>query len=107
MNVWLSSAAAHQWNPDQKSPATAWEAEIDGLMAAQSAELNPARRKKLWDRLQQIVWEQEPFVYLVTKNSLMAFSPQLRNLAPAALQPQAFWSIETMQKLTQLAGASR
>src|SRR5258708_2042313 len=29
MTVWLSSADNHQWNPKQKSPATAWEAEID------------------------------------------------------------------------------
>ena len=25
MNVWLSSASEHQWNPNQKTPATAWE----------------------------------------------------------------------------------
>jgi hypothetical protein len=31
----------------------------------------------------------------------------LRNVAPAALQPQAFWSIETMRKVTQVAGAAR
>src|SRR4029434_9736670 len=24
MNVWLSSAENHQWNPSQKTPATAW-----------------------------------------------------------------------------------
>jgi peptide/nickel transport system substrate-binding protein len=103
MNVWLSSAADHQWNPNQKTPATAWEAEIDRLMQAQAAELRPAQRKLLFDRVQQIAWEQEPFIYLVTKHSLMAFSPQLRNLAPAALQPQAFWNIDRMQKSTLVA----
>jgi len=29
MNIWLSSAEDHAWNPQQKSPETAWEAEID------------------------------------------------------------------------------
>ena len=38
MNVWLSSASNHQWNPNQKTPATPWEAEIDRLMQAQAAE---------------------------------------------------------------------
>ena len=104
MNIWLSSAANHQWNPNQKTPATAWEAEIDRLMRAQAAELRPVQRKRLFDQVQQIVWEQEPFIYLVNKNSLMAFSPQLRNLAPAALQPQAYWNIEQMQKSTLVAG---
>ena len=103
MNVWLSSAADHQWNPNQKAPATAWEAEIDRLMQAQAAELRPTQRKRLFDQVQQIVWEQEPFIYLVTKNSLMAFSPQLRNLAPAAIQPQAYWNIDQMQRSTLVA----
>lgn len=98
MNVWLSSAADHQWNPNQKTPATNWEAEIDKLMQAQAAAPRLAERKRLFDRVQQIVWEQEPFIYLINKNSLMAFSPQLRNTAPAALHPQAYWNIELLQK---------
>jgi len=104
MNVWLSSAADHQWNPNQKAPATAWEAEIDRLMRAQAAELRPTERKRLFDQVQQIVWEQEPFIYLINKNSLMAFSPQLRNQAPAAIQPHAYWNIDQMQKSSLVAG---
>src|ERR1019366_3239175 len=46
MNVWLSSAANHQWNPNQKQPATAWEAEIDKLMRAQAAETRAGARKR-------------------------------------------------------------
>ncbi len=103
MNVWLSSAADHPWNPSQKAPATAWEAEIDRLMRAQAAEIRPAQRKRLFDQVQQIVWEQEPIIYLVNKHSLMAFSPHLRNLAPAALQPQAYWNIDQIGKSALLA----
>jgi peptide/nickel transport system substrate-binding protein len=104
MNIWLSSADDHLWNPNQKAPATAWEAEIDRLMRAQAAEPRPAERKRLFDQVQRILWEQEPSIYLVTKHSLMAFSPQLRNIAPAALQPQAYWNIDQMQKSTLVAG---
>ena len=103
MNVWLSSSAYHQWNANQKSPATLWEAEIDRLMQHQAAETKPEARKRLFDRVQQIVWEQEPFLYLVNKNSLMAFSPQLQNTAPAAIAPQAFWNIEILRKSSQVA----
>ena len=53
---------------------------------------------KALDRVQQIVWEQEPFVYLVDKNSLIAVSPQLRNVIPAVLRPQAYWNIDQIQK---------
>ena len=37
MNVWLSSSENHQWNPQQKTPETPWEAEIDRLMRAQAS----------------------------------------------------------------------
>ncbi|HEY1240024.1 MAG TPA: ABC transporter substrate-binding protein [Bryobacteraceae bacterium] len=103
MNVWLSSAPSHQWNPNQKTPATAWEAEIDRLMLRQAGEIKPEARKRLFDRVQQIVWEEEPFLYLVNKNSLMAFSPQLQNTAPAPIGPQAYWNAEVLRKSTQVA----
>jgi len=104
MNVWVSSAANHQWNPNQKTPATPWEAEIDRLMQRQAAEVRPEDRKRLFDHVQQIVWEQEPFIYIVNKNSLMAFSPQLLNTAPAAVAPQSYWNVEYLQRRTQMAG---
>jgi peptide/nickel transport system substrate-binding protein len=105
MNVWLSSASNHQWNPSESTPATPWEAEIDKLMRAQASEPIAAKRKQLFDRVQQIVWEQEPFLYLVDKNSLMAFSPALHNVAPSAIQPRAYWNIDVLQKSTQVAGS--
>src|SRR5260370_3539865 len=37
MNVWLSSAENHQWNPSQKQPKTAWEAEIYPLIRTQTS----------------------------------------------------------------------
>ena len=104
MNVWLSSAANHQWNPNQATPATAWEAEIDKLMRAQASEQATAKRKQIFDRVQQIVWEQEPFLYLVDKNSLMAVSPAVRNVTPSTIQPRVYWNIESLQKSTQSAG---
>jgi peptide/nickel transport system substrate-binding protein len=96
MNIWLSSAENHQWNPAQKAPATAWEAEIDGLMRAQASELNENKRKKYFDRVQQIAWEQEPFIYLVNKNALSAISTSVQNAHPVVLRPQVFWNVERL-----------
>ncbi|HJT87062.1 MAG TPA: ABC transporter substrate-binding protein [Bryobacteraceae bacterium] len=103
MNVWLSSSGEHMWNPNERTPATPWEAEIDRLMHAQASEPRPNARKKLFDRVQQIVQEQAPVLYLVNKDSLMAFSPELQNVAPAALRPEAYWNIDTLRKGAQLA----
>ncbi len=94
MNVWLSSGENHQWNPAEKQPATAWEAEIDRLMRAQATTLDRNRRKQYVDRVQQIVWQQEPFIYLVNKDALMAVSPSLHNVSPVVLRPQVYWNID-------------
>ena len=94
MNVWLSSAEDHQWNPQQKTPETPWEAEIDQLMHAQASTTDAAKRKKSFDRVQEIVLEQNPFIYLITKNALSAVSPRVRGADPVAVAPQTYWNIE-------------
>ncbi len=94
MNVWLSSAETHQWNPAEKKPATAWEAEIDGLMRMQASTMDLKKRKQAIDRVQEIVRQQEPFLYLVNSDALVAVSPRLHNVEPVVLRPQVFWNIE-------------
>ena len=96
MNIWLSSAENHQWNPSQKAPATAWEAEIDTLMRAQASSGDEHKRKQAWDRVQEIAWEQEPFIYLVNKDALVAVASNVKNAQPSALRPQTFWNVEEL-----------
>ncbi len=103
MNVWLSSGENHQWNPSQKTPATAWEAEIDRLMRAQASSLDDHKRKQYFDRVQDIAWEQEPFIYLVTKNALSAVSTSVANAHPVVLRPQVFWNVDELQLASQVA----
>jgi peptide/nickel transport system substrate-binding protein len=97
MNIWMSSAANHQWNPNQKAPETAWEAEIDKWMQAQNASQDPKQRKADFDKVQQIVAEQAPMLFLVNPNALSAVSPNLKNVTPAVLSPQIFWNAERLQ----------
>ncbi|MFZ1940293.1 MAG: ABC transporter substrate-binding protein, partial [Terracidiphilus sp.] len=70
MNLWLSSSPNHQWNPSEKAPATAWEAEIDREMKVQASSTQDRVRKQAIDRVQQIVADQQPFIYLVYPNVL-------------------------------------
>jgi peptide/nickel transport system substrate-binding protein len=105
MNVWLSSARTHQWNPNQASPATPWEAEIDRLMLAQGSELNPAKRKAYFDRVQEIVSDETPFLYLLTRNALVAVSPRVLNARPSVLQPHAVWNIEMLAFASEVSKA--
>jgi len=101
MNVWLSSSENHQWNPQQKAPETAWEAEIDRLMRAQASTTDPKRRKDAFDRVQEIVVEQEPFIFLINKNSLSAASTAVHGAAPVILSPQTFWNAERLTVATR------
>src|SRR4029077_8724189 len=96
MNVWLSSSENHQWNPQQKAPETPWEAEIDRLMRVQASSSDLKKRKEAFDRLQEIVVEQEPFIFLINKNALSAVSSSVHGAAPVILSPQTFWNAERL-----------
>jgi peptide/nickel transport system substrate-binding protein len=96
MNVWLSSSENHQWNPQQKTPETPWEAEIDRLMRAQASTSDAKKRKEAFDRVQEIVVEQEPFIFLINKNALSAVSRAVHGAAPVILSPQTFWNAERL-----------
>jgi peptide/nickel transport system substrate-binding protein len=97
MTVWLSSGENHQWNPNQKSPATSWEVEIDKLMRDQATAATEKQRKADFDRVQKIAAEQQPFIYLINKNVLTAVSPSVVGAAPVVLNPQVFWNAETLR----------
>lgn len=103
MNVWLSSSENHQWNPQEKFPETTWEAEIDKLMREQASASDPKKRKKAFDRVQQIVAEQAPFIYLVNRNALSAVSISVSGATPVILRPQTYWNIERLTVTTETA----
>jgi peptide/nickel transport system substrate-binding protein len=96
MNVWLSSSENHQWNPQQKTPETPWEAEIDRLMRAQGSASDAKKRKEAFDRVQEIVADEEPFIFLINKNALSAVSTAVHGAAPVILSPQTFWNAERL-----------
>ncbi len=96
MNVWLSSSGNHQWNPQQKTPETVWEAEIDRLMRVQASSNDPKKRKAAFDRVQEIVVEEQPFIFLINKNALSAVSVRVHGAAPVILSPQTFWNAERL-----------
>ncbi len=105
MEVWLSSGGHHFWRPRQSRPATAWEAEIDRLMRQQKTTLDPGRRKPLTDRVQELVAEQAPFVFLVSPNVLVGARRDLGNFAPAVLGHSTLWNVEELYWRRNATGA--
>jgi len=96
MNLWLSASANHPWNPSQKSPATAWEAEIDRMMSMQAATADQHQRKRVFDRVQELVQQQAPVIFLVNPHALVAYSRDLRDMLPSPARPHLFWNIERL-----------
>jgi len=96
INVWLSSGGMHLWNPSQTRPATPWEAEIDRLMGAQLTVTGGEQRKKLYDRVQEIVAENQPMIFLASPDILVGAKNTIGNFHPAVLEPYVLWNVEQL-----------
>ena len=66
-------------------------------MSAQASSSKDADRKQAVDRVQQIVADEQPFIYLVYPNALYAVSARLQGAQPAVLSPGLVWNIESLR----------
>jgi peptide/nickel transport system substrate-binding protein len=96
LNTWLSSGGNHLWNPSQAHPATPWEAEIDRSMEEQLVATSYERRKKLFDRVQEILAEEQPMIFLASPDILVAAKASVGNFHPAVLEPYVLWNVEQL-----------
>jgi len=96
INVWLSSGAQHLWDPEQSKPATAWEAEIDRLMDEQLSARSFQERKRLYDRAQELLAENQPMIFLASPHILAGAKSALGNFRPAVLEPYVLWNVEQL-----------
>jgi len=107
MNVWLSNGATHLWHLNETKPATDWEREIDQLMQQQMVTLNYQKRKRLYDRAQQLISENLPFVFLATPDVLVGAKGQVGNFHPAVLDHYTLWNVDELYLRNQTAGVQR
>jgi peptide/nickel transport system substrate-binding protein len=94
MNVWLSNGSSHLWHMNEAQPATAWEREIDHLMSEQMVTLDYRKRRNLYDRVQQIISAQMPFIFLATPNILAGAKAEVGNFQPALLDHYTLWNAD-------------
>lgn len=94
-DVWRSSSPTHTWNPSEKTPATAWEAELDRQWSILDASTDFAVRKRAFDRVQQIVADEQPIIPLVYRNRVSGISPRVTGLQLSVLAPP-WWNIEEL-----------
>jgi peptide/nickel transport system substrate-binding protein len=88
----LSSGDAHQWRPNQKSPATEWEAKVDQLFAEQARESDPEKRKSKFHEIQRIVADASPVIPIVARHVISAANSRVGNFSPSPMFPYSMWN---------------
>ena len=94
--LWLSSGPNHFWNPSQPKPATPWEAEIDRLMKTQQVTPTYSERKRMFDRVQELIMQNLPLIPLVSPHLLTGAKKNLVNFRPALIEPNTLWNVDQM-----------
>lgn len=91
-NVWLSTGPLHLFNqrPQEqiKSNATdvfPWENELDEIFEEGALKLSFAERKPLYDRYQEIIYEEKPIIYLYSPIRITAIRKKFKNIFPSTL----------------------
>lgn len=87
-NVWYSKGHLHMFNmrsADDNSELLPWEKELDDIMEKGAVEIDFEKRKVLYDRYQQIVYDERPFIYLYSPLSITAVRTSVKNLYPTPL----------------------
>lgn len=92
----LSSAGAHPWHPNQKTPATEWEARIDKLFAEQATEPDIEKRKQLLYEIQRIMVEEVPVIPVVSRHIVSAINRHVGNHSPSTVLPYSLWNSEEL-----------
>ncbi len=81
-NFYRSSGNLHIWNPNQPTPATPWEAEIDTLLDQGASEMDMSKRPQYYWRIQQILHDQLPILETVRQQRYASWKNSLKNYQP-------------------------
>jgi ABC-type transport system substrate-binding protein len=65
-------------------------------MAQQIGSTDPAERKRLFDEVQQILYEHQPVVYFAAPKMFIAVSSRLVNTMPAVYPLPVLWAADTI-----------
>lgn len=88
-NVWMSDGRLHMFNQrtpqEGKAKILPWEKEIDYLYTQGALATKFSERKKYYDKYQQIVYDEKPFVYIYSPIRIIAIRKKFKNIYPSSL----------------------
>jgi len=93
-NVWKSDGGLHSWNYDPENRYD-WERRVDDLFNEGVQELDPQKRKLVYDQWQVIASEELPFLYTALATYLSAARNTLKNTRPTAYGG-TLWNVEVL-----------
>ena len=93
--VWHSTGNLHLWYPNQPSPATDWEAEIDELYVKASQELDEELRAEYYHAAQALAAQNVPLIYTALSERLTATRNVFGNLTPTLY---ALWDVRYLYR---------
>jgi peptide/nickel transport system substrate-binding protein len=102
-NIWMSAGNYHQWDPYQEKPHRDWEAKIDDLFRRGAQEMDETKRKAIYAEWQQIVGEEQPMIYTVVPDSIVALRNKYGNIKPSATGGVT-WNVEEIYALDATRG---
>jgi peptide/nickel transport system substrate-binding protein len=81
-NFYRSSGNLHLWDPNQPTPATPWEVEIDTLLDEGASEMDITKRPQYYWQIQQILHDQLPIIETVRQQRYASWKNSLENYQP-------------------------
>lgn len=88
-NVWLSDGRLHMFNmrnpQEGKAKILPWEKELDECFTKGALATKFEDRKKYYDRYQEIVYREKPFVYIYSPVVIIAIRNKFKNIYPSSL----------------------
>ncbi len=88
-NVWYSKGHLHLFNmrfrDDKEDNLLDWEKELDDIIEQGALELDFAKRKVIYDKYQQIIYDERPVIYLYSQLTMTAVRNRIKNLYPTPL----------------------
>lgn len=88
-NVWLSDGRLHIFNmrlsQEGKDKILPWEKELDECFTKGALATKFEDRKKYYDKYQEIVYLQKPFIYIYSPVIIVAIRDKFKNIYPSGL----------------------
>lgn len=88
-NVWNSRGHLHMFNmrfdSDKEDKILPWETELDEIIEKGALELDFNKRKQIYDKYQEIIYNEKPVIYLYSPLIITAVRTKIKNLHPTAL----------------------